>query len=272
MPDLSLEDLETQLAELASRLVWPPEPDLAQSVGAHLRTGRPPGGRLATAPRPGRRRRVRVVVAAAVVVAVFVSALGAWPGGRRAVAELLGLRSVHISTGSLPPVPTSSPQSPTHIDLGRPVTLADAGRRVRFPIRIPTAAGFGHPDGVFFDTPPPEGEVTLMYLPRPDLPVSAQTGVGLLLTEFNGTMEAGFFAKVAGPDTTIEALSVHNQAAYWLAGAPHAFFYRLGNGDVYGDTLRLAANTLVWQSGPVTLRVEGDITKAQALAIANSLP
>jgi hypothetical protein len=85
-------------------------------------------------------------------------------------------------------------------------------------------------------------------------------------------MEAGFFGKVAEPGTTIEALSVHGQAAYWLAGAPHAFFYRGTNGDIYPDTLRLAANTLVWQSGPVTLRVEGDITKTQALAIANALP
>ncbi len=111
-----------------------------------------------------------------------------------------------------------------------------------------------------------------MYKPRTDLPASAQTGVGLLLTEFQGTMEAGFFAKVAEPGTTIESLAVHRQAAYWLGGAPHAFFYRNAAGEIYPDTLRLATNTLVWQAGTVTLRVEGDITKAQALAIANSLP
>jgi hypothetical protein len=111
-----------------------------------------------------------------------------------------------------------------------------------------------------------------MYLPRADLPASAQTGVGLLLSEFDGTMEAGFFAKVAEPGTTIEALSVHGQPAYWLSGAPHAFFYRSATGDIYADALRLATNTLVWQAGPVTLRIEGDISKAQALTIANSLP
>jgi hypothetical protein len=169
-------------------------------------------------------------------------------------------------------MPPTTPQSPIHLDLGKAVTLAAASQRIGFPVRVPTLAGFDHPDGFFVGTPPPEGEVTLLYVPTSGLPASAQTGVGLLLTEFEGTMEAGFFAKVAEPGTTIESLAVHGQPAYWLAGTPHAFFYRSANGDIYPDSLRLAANTLVWQAGPITLRVEGDISKAEALAIANSLP
>ncbi len=271
-------DLENQLRQMASELSWPPTPDLAGPVGARLER-ETPGGRRVAGPigwRPGRLpalgRAPRVLVAVAVVVAVLAATMGAWPGARRAVADLLGLHSVHISTGPAPPIPTTVPQAPVHLDLGQPVTLAEATRRIGFPVRIPSVAGFAQPDAVYFGTPPPEGEVTLMYLPRADLPASAQTGVGLLLTEFNGTMQPGFFGKVAEPGTTIEALSVYGQPAYWLAGAPHAFFYSLANGDIYPDTLRLATNTLVWQAGPVTLRIEGDITKAQAITIANSLP
>jgi hypothetical protein len=260
MSEPGIDELETQLNELAANLSWPETPDLSGEAAA----------RLATSPRPQRRHLAQVLLAAAVVVVVLSASVAAWPTGRRAVADLLGLRGVHISTGPPPPIPTTT--TPTHLDLGTPISIADASKRLGFALRVPALAGFDHPDGVFFSIPPPQGEVTVMYLPRGDLPASAQTGVGLLLSEFEATMETGFFGKVAEPGTTIEALSIHGQPAYWLAGSPHAFFYRLANGEIYGDTLRLATNTLVWQAGAVTLRVEGDITKDQAVAIANSLP
>jgi hypothetical protein len=252
--------LEAQLGDLAANLSWPETPDLAGEAAARLATGRA----------PEQRHLPKIALAAAVVIVVVSAAIAAWPTGRRAVADLLGLRGVHISTGPPPPIPTTV--TPTPLDLGTPISVADASKRLGFAVRVPTVAGFDHPDGVFFSIPPPQGEVTVMYLPRGDLPASAQTGVGLLLSEFEATMETGFFGKVAEPGTTIEALSIHGQPAYWLAGTPHAFFYRLADGEIYGDTLRLATNTLVWQAGAVTLRVEGDITRGQAVAIANSLP
>jgi hypothetical protein len=254
-----VQELEAKLGELASDLSWPPTPDLAASSAARIRSGQPP------------RRLPRTLLVAAVIVAVLAAGVAAIPPARRAVAEFLGLRSVHISTGPPPSIPPR-PQPAPPLDLGQPVTLTEAAQRIGFAVRLPALPGFDHPDGVFVATPPPEREVTLMYRARPDLPASALTGIGLLLTEFKGTMEAGYFGKVAEPGTTIESLSVHHQPAYWLAGSPHAFFYRSASGDVYPDTLRLATNTLVWQAGEVTLRVEGDISKDRALAIANSLP
>ncbi len=260
MSDPRIDELEAQLGDLAASLSWPDTPDLASEAVAALATSRT----------PEQRHRPKILLAAAVVIVVLSAAVAAWPTGRRAVADLLGLRGVHISTGPPPPVPATT--APTHLDVGTPISVADASKRLGFAVGVPTLAGFDHPDGVFFNIPPPQGEVTFMYLPRADLPASAQTGVGLLLSEFQATMETGFFGKVAEPGTTIEALSIHGQPAYWLAGRPHAFFYRLADGEIYGDTLRLATNTLVWQAGAVTLRVEGDITRAQAVAIANSLP
>jgi hypothetical protein len=262
-----IDELEAHLGQLAAQLSWPATPDLAEVAA----------DRLASPPARSRRSAryrgpAKIGLVAAALVAVVAVSLGVWTGGRRAVADLLGLRGVHISTGPAPSISTTITTGPPHLDLGAPVSVAEASQRIGFPVRIPVLAGFDRPDGVFVGTPPPEGEVTLMYLPAPGLVASAQTGVGLLLTEFQGTMEAGFFAKVAEPGTTIEALAVHGQPAYWLSGAPHAFFYRGVGGELYPDTLRLAANTLVWQSGPITLRVEGDISKAQALAIADSLP
>jgi hypothetical protein len=261
MSEPRVDELETQLGDLSTSLSWPQTPDLAGDVASRL---------AATSRAPGERHLAKFLLAAAVVIVVLSAAVAVWPTGRRAVADLLGLRGVHISTGPPPSIPATT--TPTHLDLGTPISIADASKRLGFAVRVPTVAGFDHPDGVFFSIPPPQGEVTVLYLPRGDLPASAQTGVGLLLSEFEATMETGFFGKVAEPGTTIEALSIHAQPAYWLAGSPHAFFYRLANGDTYGDTLRLATNTLVWQAGAVTLRLEGDITKNEAVAIADSLP
>jgi anti-sigma factor RsiW len=47
-------------------------------------------------------------------------------------------------------------------------------------------------------------------------------------------------------------------------------FYETGSGgaDLPG---RLARNTLVWSRGPVTLRVEGDLSREEAERIARSV-
>jgi hypothetical protein len=42
------------------------------------------------------------------------------------------------------------------------------------------------------------------------------------------------------------------------------------DGVFHDSRARLAANTLVWQDGDVTLRLEGDLTKEEALRIARS--
>jgi hypothetical protein len=248
------DDLEAELQAMAAQLSWPSTPDLAASTAAEL-AGHP-------APRP--RRLPKVLLAAAVIVAVLGASLVSSRSVRRAVSQLLGLPGVKISTGPPPSIPAAAKPN-----FGEPVSLAEASRRVGFTVRVPALAGFTQPDGVYLS---PEGQATLMYRPRPDLPASAQTGVGLLVTEFKATLEAGYFAKVAEPGTTIEAVAVHQRPAYWLSGAPHAFFYSNANGDIFPDTLRLAANTLVWQSGAITLRLEGQISKQQALAIAESIP
>lgn len=260
MPDQRRRELEAQLGELASQLLWPPTPDLAGSAV----------DRLSSQPARRPRRLPKMLLVAAVLVVVLSLGMAVSPGARGAVAERFGLRGVRISRGPLPSLPPSTGQ--IHLNLGQPVTLAEAARRVGFPVGVPNMAGFDHPDGVFVSTPPASGQVILAYRPRLDLPASAQTGVGLLLTEFKGAIEAGTFAKVAEPGTTIESVTVHDQPAYWIAGAPHALFYQGANGEFFPDTLRLATNTLVWQAGPVTLRVEGDVSKERALAIAGSLP
>jgi hypothetical protein len=56
----------------------------------------------------------------------------------------------------------------------------------------------------------------------------------------------------------------------YLSGAPHEVVFAQ-NGVIRSDRVRLAGNVLLWQEGPVTVRIEGVRTLGQGLAIARSL-
>jgi hypothetical protein len=113
--------------------------------------------------------------------------------------------------------------------------------------------------------------VTLVYAQRPDIPVAGQTGVSLLVTEARGSVDQRFFGKMIGPDTTIEAVTVAGHQGYWITGPLNEFFFADANGTFRGETVRLAANTLILDYGGTVIRIEGNLTKAQALEIAASL-
>jgi hypothetical protein len=59
--------------------------------------------------------------------------------------------------------------------------------------------------------------------------------------------------------------------AWWIAGGEHFFFYRDAQGNVVDTTLRLAGDTLIWEEGGVTHRVEGAPSLAAAIRVAESL-
>ena len=66
-------------------------------------------------------------------------------------------------------------------------------------------------------------------------------------------------------------MTVAGHPGYWIAGAPHIFFFTDAHGNVRFETLRLATNTLILDVGGTVVRIEGNLTKAQALEIAASL-
>ena len=295
-PPASDPELELVLKRLGEQIAYPPTPPLAAAVRGRLQA-------------PGRRpaapwRRFAVALAAAIVLAILL--LAASPTLRTAVAGRLGLRGITIQqVPVVPTVPTALPLpavaptvSPTlplptaaptatavpigeRLHLGERLSLAQAAQRVGFPVLIPAALGL--PDAVYVllatDTPapgtspaPPGGLVTLVYQPRPDLPAVAETGVGLLLGEFQGSTDQAFLSKMAGPGTQIAPVTVAGQPGFWLSGQPHEFLYRDANGVARQQTLRLAGNTLIWEHGTLTLRLEAGVDEATALRIATSVP
>jgi hypothetical protein len=233
-------DLDQRLAALGAALEVPPAPHLVPAVLARL---------------PARRRRRRparrtLAVAFAVVLVLAGAAIAA-PPTRNAILRVLGLRGVRIErVPHLPPPPPASPRA--RLGLGRRIRLARARHAATFTALRPPgspAAYLGH------DVP--GGRISFVTGP-------------VLITEFRGTATP-YVLKLVGPGTRVKLLRVNGGPGVYLSGAPHEVAFLAQTGQFQTDRVRLAGNVLIWQQGPLTVRIEGTHTLAQALALARSL-
>jgi hypothetical protein len=253
-------DLEPQLGELAAALEWPATPQLAGRVRA----------RLASARRPWYVSRWAMAAAAVVIVG---SAIVVYTPARDAAAGWLNLH-VFIQRVEHPPTPSPLPSGSAgeRLGLGNPTTMGTTRSEVEWKIVVPST--LGQPDEVYYQPPPlgpSQGEVSLVYRARPGIAVSGQTGVAVLITEARGTVDQNFFGKMLGPGTTLAYVTVGGRQGYWISGSPHVFFFTDADGNFRNETMRLATNTLILDYGGTIIRIEGNLTKAQALEIAASL-
>ena len=74
--------------------------------------------------------------------------------------------------------------------------------------------------------------------------------------------------KSVGPGTTVEVLTVNGGLGFWIEGAPHVIVYQDPNDQFIHETIRLVHNSLAWEQAGTVLRIEGQVTRTQALAIA----
>jgi hypothetical protein len=259
---------ERLAAELAAlEVAWPPTPDIAGTVLARLEEPAP-----APSVRPHWRRRLvpAFAWAAAAIVAALAITMAASPSARSAILEWLGLKSVKIERKA----PTATPQPRrsqfgAELVLGRSVSLAEARRLADFRIRVPGA--LPAPDAVWYDAPPPAGgRISLVYRPQPGLTRSPQTGTGLLVSEWRATVSP-VIQKSAG-NARVERFRIGGDPAFFISGEPHGVAWIGEDGQIDFDEQRLAGNTLlVERSDGLLLRVEGDITRAAATRVAQSL-
>lgn len=244
-----MHDLERELHDLSPFIAWPATPQLNVTVRRSFAWGR--------------------ALALAAAVLLVVASLNAYTPTRDAIAGFLNL---HTTVNRVPALQTPSAKPGQALGLGTPTTLSQARSRVAWAIRVPPA--LGQPDAVYVADPPAGptgGEVTLVYTNHPGITPSGQTGVSVLLTEARGAVNEQFFGKTVGPDATIEQVEVNGHRGWWISGAPHVFVFTDANGNAYFDTLRLATNTLIVDDGGTIVRIEGNMTKAQALQLASSL-
>ena len=225
-------ELERELRALGAAIDFPETPDIASNVCQHL---------------PDRTRRVwprRIALAVAIAV-LAVGAGFAVPQARSAVLRFFGVGAVQIEfVDRLPEVLPARP-----LELGTAIDPGDA------PFPLLRSKLLGDPDGVFR-----RGDVVTLLYGTPER-------VRILVTEIAGsdfTPEIG--KQLASTGTYVQFVPIRSSVGpgVWIQGRPHIVRFP-------GGPLRLAANTLIWTHGELTLRLEGAASLEQATAIAETL-
>lgn len=287
--------LEDALRGLDDAIDWPAGgpaapggPDLATVVRARIEAGET--ARLVPSHWSWRPARRALVVA--VIVLLALAALAGAAG--------LGLPGLRILFGGPTPSPTSgaggasssgpsvslatrpSPsdrpiasRSPlpgppgSGLGLGLPLPFDQLDTRAGFHVVLPDDPVAGPPAATWIN-PTMNDQVTLVWTAGPARPETTEPGIGLLLTEFRGTIEDGIFTKMLGQEATVELVLVDGRRAYWISGDPHQFFYEGPNGFVQ-DPRRWVGDVLLWANGPITYRLETSLGREAAIDLAESM-
>jgi hypothetical protein len=237
-------ELELQLQDLTPAIEFPPAPDLTSAVRA----------RLEAAPRRRWRPSRRALVIALAVLVVAVAGVLAVPSARTAILEWLGIKGVELEfVDELPPRAVS-----TDLDLGESTTLERAQRRAGFDVVEPPDE-LGRPI-VYFREPPDGGMVSFLY-GRPG-------SVRVLLSEFRGEYRP-FIHKMVRVTTRVVPVRVDGEPALWLDGA-HFIAYSDASGVFQSLEVRITDRVLLWRHDGLTFRLEGDVTRKQAIEIAEA--
>ena len=185
---------------------------------------------------PRRNRRPLALAFAAAVLIAFAAAL-AVPQARSTILRFFHLGGVTIERVDTLP---AAQERPLTEGLGASMSVDEAATAANFRPLLPSGI-----DRVYVN----EGAI-LVLLRAHDQPV--------LLTEFGGSF---YVKKVLGGETTIEQVRVGRDYGLWVAGARHVF-------RMPSQAPRMAGNVLLWTHGDVTLRLEGRLTKAEAVRLA----
>jgi hypothetical protein len=267
---MPLSALEAELVDLGHSLAFPtPSSNFAAAVGERIRTA-PRHSWFGLWPAFAFRRPVSRAVLIAIALLLVAVAVAAAIG-----FGLPGLRIIFGGPGAPSPGPVESRPSPSGapgsaMGLGTAVPLADLDTRAGFHVLLPTDPDVGPPDAAYID-PAKGNQVALVWSPRAGLPPTLDPSVGLLLMQFEGRLDQGFFSKAIGTGTTVEPVRVSGLAGYWVSGQPHFFFYTDRNGQFVEDPRRWVGDALLWSDAALTHRLEAGLGRDAAIRIAESL-
>jgi hypothetical protein len=226
--------LEQRLVDLGRELEWPETPRFDLGFDR----------------RPARRPWVRpLALGLAVALAVLGAVLALSPGARSALLELFRLEGATVEL-----VETLPEVEPQRFDFGERVTRAEAERRVGFEL---VDLEGQEPDAVFVLG---DRLASLVYGP-------VETP-RLVLSQLRGSVWEGFLKKVGSSGTRVEEVQVNGGRGLFVSGDEHFVMFRDENGLIDDEETFLAGNVLLWNRGDLLLRLEGDLTRAQALRIA----
>jgi hypothetical protein len=199
------------------------------------------------------RSSLRWALAAVIVAAVALVTLVA--PVRQAVADWLGIGAIRIvDVGEIP--------------TGLPDSIAELGEPVPVDTVTACASVLGCPDQAFASTDP--DALSLVWLPRRGLAEVGSSGVGALLTRFEGTLDNPIIEKSVGEGARVVVVAVGEARGYWIEGEAHAFGYLDREGEIVFETLRLAGNTLLWEADEVAYRFESGLDMTAAIDVAEA--
>lgn len=264
------ENLEHRLRDLDAQIEYPVTPPLAATIRARLPMEaemRVRHGSTLFSPRS-------LLALAAMIAAILAGVLVASPAARARVAHWLAVPGVELRLG----VPSHVPLG-HGLHLGTPVTLVEARSETPFHILVPAMRDLTTPDAVYVAHSAAGEQVSLVYRSRPGILRAYATHVVLLITELRAKLDTRFFTKfLAGKQP--RHLMLGRARGYWIPavwvpGGHLMVLYWSRNhrygGPLYLSPARLVANTLLWQRGAITLRLESSRSPASAVRIARSM-
>ena len=238
--------LEHELTALAPSLDWPEAPDVASAVAS----------RIEAAPARRRAPRRRLALVLAVVLAALLAVL-AVPPARTAVFDWLGIGGAQIVR--VDELPALEPATGVEV-FGAITSLDEARARAGFALAPP-------PD----DEPAPD-EIRVASGARVSYVWREGERIRLLISQFPGSAgDPGLLKKLAAGRTRIEELDVDGDRAVWLEGGPHLVYVLGPDGSIRRDQGWLAGNTLLVDRDGVTVRVEGDLARDDAVELVRAM-
>jgi hypothetical protein len=231
-------ELELVLTGLGRELDIPPAPDLVPRVRERI-------------VRRSRRRRGFALAFALAVVAVGIAF--AVPDARSAI-----LRFFHLGAATVERVDTLPPaqRRPLVSGLGPARPRAAAEQVAGFRMVLPK-----------FEHGSPS-----RYYARPGVIATSfrRGGTTVLLAELSGE-QMGLTKKFASGATRVDPVEVSGvHFGLWVSGGEHVVRWAGPDGSGQATT-RLAGNVLLWQAHGVTYRLEGDLSRAEALQLASQI-
>lgn len=263
------------LAQLAAQVEYPPTPDIAARARAEIagrqmlptaRHAWPVGRRLAWALAvmallalgllavPATRAALLSFFARVGAIEIFIDESAPTVPAPTLPASTLPASTPAASGQPATTTPVAVPHSLSLIDLGEPATLAEAERQAHFTPELP--AVLGAPDEAYTHPGIDLPAITLVWRPDDGPPLSL---TAIAVAEFGRKVVAA---------TTVEEVAVGDETGLWLIGPHHLQLF----GDWQGsNNLLITSNVLIWVHGGITYRLEGDLSRADAVAIAESL-
>lgn len=254
-------EFENKLRSLANGMEYPRTPNIAGSVTTRLRTTTRP------------RFNSKALAWSLTIILVLCSSLMLIPPARAAILEFIQIGVVRIFPQPVAPTiepnqtaaplsPTPSPQASNQLPiLDRMVgktTLADAQKKVEFPIVLPEyPADLGEPDYVYVQDA--DGQLVILIWLEPQKPDEIRMSLYIIS---NGSWVVG-----KNQPKTIQETRVGKNRAVWTTG-PYPVV--ISNGNIQFEYL-VSGHGLIWGDLNVTYRLETRLSMEETVKIAESL-